>query len=462
MIATLVAAFAASSSVTAPAEAKIHSLCDISHEFTFYLDGRFHRQYIGENGNDARNWGTLSKADLSNVNLLVLPGGDPHVPYSDASIQHVLAYVRDGGSVVILADRQGGSAPPIQALTERVGVEFQPIAAKLPAQFSQRSREMPIQFGGGNTLKISDEWTSVVSDAEGKTLMARRTLGKGNVLVGIRNLFGSRPDASDPINADWIKPLLVHLASSKKIDPNRPPQSPWAELTRQVGPLTLEFHEGTKKFADDIAREYLQIRPMLVQITGVEPAPGMITKLLMLPTGGGGFSSGERIAIGAWWGDYPKNRYPMVELIGHEAGHSWVLPYPEPVWNEPIATYLGIQVGKRMGLPEAQQTLDRAIARAKEQDPDFTKVDLNAANPPNAVVWGKSYYIYESLEKEYGPGVIAKYFRAKRRLAKPGRKGYSLDDSVAVWSNAVGKDLFPWFKSLGTSVDAGKTDIPLP
>jgi len=441
---------------------QIHSLCDISHEFTFYMDGRFHRQYIGDNGVDARNWGTLSKADLSNINLLVLPGGDSHVPYSDASIRHVLAYVREGGTLVVLADRSGDSAPPVEDLTARIGLRFQAVAAQNPLKFAEPSRNDKIEFAGGNTLNVTSEWRPVVVDAANRPTMARRKLGKGNVLVGVRNLFGNRPDASDPINAVWIQPMLLQLAKDKPIDPSRPPQSPWAELTRQVGPLTLEFHEGTRKFADDIAREYLAIRPILVEITGVEPAPGMITKLLMLPTGGGGFSSGERIAIGAWWGDYPKNRYPMVELIGHEAGHSWVLPYPEPVWNEPIATYLGVQVGKRMGMPEAQQTLDRAIARAREIDPDFTKVDLNGTNPPNAVVWGKSYFIYEQLEREIGPGAMAKYFRAKRRLAKPGRKGYSMDDAVAVWSHAAGKDLFPWFRKYGTSVDAGRTDIPLP
>ena len=47
----------------------------------------------------------------------------------------------------------------------------------------------------------------------------------------------------------------------------------------------------------------------------------------------------------------------MIELIAHEAGHSWVLPHAEPLWNEPIATYLGIQVGKRLGMPEADDTL---------------------------------------------------------------------------------------------------------
>lgn len=52
---------------------KIHSVTDISHTFSFYFDGRFAMNYIHPlGGADARNWATLHKCNLSNVNLLVL------------------------------------------------------------------------------------------------------------------------------------------------------------------------------------------------------------------------------------------------------------------------------------------------------------------------------------------------------------------------------------------------------
>ena len=31
---------------------RIHSVSDISQEFTFYMDGRFHRQYLAEHGTE--------------------------------------------------------------------------------------------------------------------------------------------------------------------------------------------------------------------------------------------------------------------------------------------------------------------------------------------------------------------------------------------------------------------------
>lgn len=432
--------------------ARIHSVSDISHEFTFYMDGRFFSQYIQGNGADERNWGTLWKLDLSNANLLVLASGMTEVPYVQKSIDHVKKFVQEGGAAVILSDARGldAAALPIQPMAQAFGAEFRPEAAQIPAKRGDEE----VTFRGGGVLALKGSWTTVVKDAKDQPLLAWRTFEKGRVLVGARGLFGSNPDASDNINADWIRPLLQTLVAGKPVEASRPHQGQFAELSRQVGPLTLEYHEGTERFAEGISREYREIRPHLVAVTGVEPAPGMITRMLMLPTGGGGFSSGERIAIGAWWGDYPKNRYPMVELISHEAGHSWVLPHPEPVWNEPIATYLGIKVGARMGMEkEAVATLNSTIERARKKDPDFKSVDIGAPGAPNDVIWGKTYFIFEELEKQHGPGAMAKYFRAKRVYVPAEKRSYSLDDCVEVWSRAVKKDLFPWFRSLGIKVE---------
>lgn len=444
---------------------RIHSVCDVSTDFTFYMDGRFYSQYIAPDGADARNWGTLWKLDLTDANLLVLSSGDSPIDYVPKSIEHVKRFAASGGAVLIMASNAGYRPDQpfhIQKVAMAVGAEFLPQPAQKPLKADPLLKAGKIEFYGGGTLKLGTGWQALIVDAAGRPVLAQRPFGKGKVLLAIRGLFGHNPDASDPINAQWIKPWLQSAVAGKPVDPSRPPKGQWAELEKQVGGLTLEFHEGTQAFADEIAKEYFAIKPILTQITGVEPSKGMIVRMLMLPTGGGGFSSGERIAIGAWWGGYPKNRYPMVELISHEAGHSWVLPYPEPVWNEPIATYLGVRVGQKLGMREADETLRRTIESARNLDPDFKTVDIGAPNAPNAVVWGKSFWIFEQLRQKYGDDSLAKYFRAKRLLLKPRRAKYSLDDCVAVWSRALGEDLFPWFNSLGIKVSKANTDILVP
>ncbi|MEO0478112.1 MAG: hypothetical protein AAF196_01400 [Planctomycetota bacterium] len=443
-----------------PDPIRIHSVCDISQDFTFYMDGRFHTQYLKGVGRDARNWGSLERLDLSNVNLLVLTGGNRWIAYREEAIDHVESYVREGGTLLLMID--GADPMPSGAsVATRFGARLTEIEASLPLRTtaSLEISEDGLRFRGGRVFEHDEAFDPLLQDSERRTLLARRAFGKGHVLVGSRGLFGQRPDAKDRINADWVRPLLIECATTKPIDPKQPHRSTWVEHTRELGPLTLEFHTGTEPFAEKIAEEYVLVRPHLVAITGVEPAPGMLKRLLILPTGGGGFSSGERIAIGAFWGNYPDTRYPMVELIGHEAGHSWVLPYPEPLWNEPIATWLGIQVGKRLEMPRAQQTLERQMRLGRRHDPDFTNIDPLSEDAPRDLIWGKSYFVFEELERLHGPGALAKYFRAKRRLLTEGRDGYSMDDCVAVWSHAVEQDLFPWFRSLAFDVDASRSEL---
>jgi len=442
--------------------AVVHSVCDLSQSFSFYMDGRFARQYLEGKGRDARNWGTLHKADLSNTNLLVLTGGERQIPYSAKTVEHVVEYVAGGGGLLVMADGRGPEqAVPVADLLAPFGAAFGEAKARGPVRGFGELAEVVPTYRGGRVLELSEDWQVLAEDAEGGALLARRAHGEGRVLVGSRGLFGQRPDASDPINAEWITPLLLEAASGKAVDPKRRHRAPWAELQREVGPLTLEFHEGTAPFADAIAEEYALVRPHLVALTGVEPSPGMIKRLLILPTGGGGFSSGTRIAIGAFWGSYPEKRYPMVELIAHEAGHSWVLPHPEPLWNEPIATYLGIRTGARLEMPEAGRTLEGQIERARRHDPELTEIDPLAEGAPRDLIWGKSYFVFEELERLHGPGALARYFRAKRELVPADHPRYTFDDCVAVWSEAVQTDLFPWFKGLGFGVARERVTLEL-
>jgi hypothetical protein len=444
----------------APPPPVIHSVCDLSQRFSFYMDGRFHAQYLKEVGRDARNWGSLELLDLANVNLLVLTGGDPRLPYADAALDHVENFVRGGGTVLMMADG-GEPSPPGEAFVERFHASLMrdPADARAFRPHVDREQRIELDFRGGSLLGLGGGWEILAEDQGGRGLCGRLRLDRGWLVFGSRGLFGQAPDASDPLNAEWVTALLLDCTRAKPIDPKLPHRSTWAEMTKEIGPLTLEFHAGTARFADRIAEEYLTIRPHLVALTGVEPSPGMITRLLILPTGGGGFSSGERIAIGAWWGDYPAQRYPMVELIGHEAGHSWVLPHAEPLWNEPIATWLGIRVGMRLGMPAAEMALASQIAAARALDPAWDAIDPLAPGAPRDLVWGKSFHVFEELERLHGPGAMAKYFTAKRRLLASARAAYTMDDCVAVWSVAVGTDLFPWFRSLAFDVDPARSDL---
>jgi len=444
-------------------DSRIHCVTDISHEFTFYFDGRFGKNYVAPNGVDVRNWGTLHKYDCSNVNLLVLQSSASPCPYLPEDVNAVWKLLSEGGGVVALGDHalfRKQEEYRLNALVNRFGAEFVDESAQKPLKgYSILEKEIIDSYSPKIIeLEQPSDWEVLVKDAMGHVVMARRRVGKGCLVVASRSLCGHKPDASDPINDSWWKPLLEQISANKPVDSKHRPKHQMPENQTQRERLPIQYSDYMKPYADAIYAVYDKCFPVIQEVMGVPPSEGMLTNLILLPTGAGGFSSGSSIGLAAWWGGFPEKKYGMVELISHESTHSWVQPFTEPMWNEGIATYVGILVGRKMELEaDADAALEGWIKDAKRYDADMTKFDLaNGKDVPHAVRMAKLMWIFEQLRKEK-PDIVARYFQAKRKLATPDKiKRYTADDSVAVLSIAMGRDLFPWFRSLGITVDRSK------
>lgn len=467
--ASLLLALGASAQMT-PAPL-IHSVTDLSHEFSFYADGRFATQYLdAERGDvDVRNWGTLAKFDLSNANLLVLMSGASPCAYTEADIAHVREFLEAGGGVVALGSYARWGTDPdygLNALTGAFGGRFAEEQAATPLNGAPMTEDA-VEFTGGSILELDEatQWMALMSDAQGRPVLAGRQVGKGALMLASRGLAGQRPDASDAINRGWWTRALSYVAGGKAVEKGNTPPDHWCgvDIDLEKDGLRVGTSEYLLPWADAIYDVYAQVRPTMEGILGVPPSEGMLSRLVLLASGGGGFSAGPTIGIAAWWGNFPAERYGMVELLSHEATHSWVLPHPEPLWNEGIATYVGILAGRELGLEEdANATLEGWINGAKQHDPEMTELDIaHGDNIPHVVGMAKPMWIWEQLRAER-PDALARYFQAKRRLIEPDRAAFTADDSVALVSIAMERDMFPWFRSLGVTVDRAKTDLPVP
>ena len=447
---------------------RIHCVTDISHEFTFYFDGRFGKNYVAENGIDVRNWGTLHKYDFSNVNLLILQSSASPCSYLPEDIKAIRKFLMEGGGVIVLGDYaifRKEKEYKLNALARDFGAEFVNERAEKPLKGYSALSDKKIESYSARTIKLEKPllWRVLVKDSRERVVMAWRRVGKGRLVVASRSLCGRNPNASDPINDNWWKPLLKRISANKTVDPKHRPKNQMPENQTQRERLPIQYSDYIKSYADAIYGVYDECFPVIQEVMGVPPSEGMLTKLILLPTGGGGFSSGSSIGLAAWWGNFPEKKYGMVELISHESTHSWVHPFTEPMWNEGIATYVGILVGRKMGLEEdANKTLQNWIKGARRHDPDMTKYDLaKGRDVPHAVRMAKPMWIFEQLRKEK-PDIVARYFQTKRKLATRDKiKKYTADDSVAVLSIAVGRDLFAWFQSLGITVDRSEAQIEM-
>ena len=137
----------------------------------------------------------------------------------------------------------------------------------------------------------------LIADAKGYPVLARRKIGKGMLIVASRDLCGHRPDASDPINADWWKPLLVELSAGKPVDPKRRPRNQMPENQTDRDRLPIQYSDYMKPYADAIYGVYDKCFPVIEKVMGVPPSKGMLTKLILLPTGGGGFNPNKKAKI---------------------------------------------------------------------------------------------------------------------------------------------------------------------
>ena len=452
-----------------PQSGRVHCVTDISHDFSFYFDGRFGGNYVSPDGVNVQNWGTLHKCDLSFANLLILQSSASPCPYVPEDVKAVRKFLEEGGAVVALGDYALFRKETVYHLNEMAtafGAEFVNERAEKPLKGCLTLEKETIEGYSPKTIQLrkASDWQVLVKDGKDRVVMAQRRVGKGRLVVASRALCGQNPNASDPINAAWWKPLLKQISANKPVERYRPPKTQMPENRTERGRLPIQYNDYMKPYADSIYAVYDECFPVIQKTMGVPPSEGMLSTLILLPTGGGGYSSGSTIGLGTWWGDFPEKKYGMVELISHESTHSWVLPFGEPLWNEGIATYVGILVGRQLGLEkDANDTLDGWIKSAKRDDPDMTKCDLaNGRGLPHEVAMAKPMWIFEQLRKEK-PDIVARYFQAKRKLAAPDKiTRYTADDSVAVLSAAMGRDLFPWFQSLGITVDRNKAQIKTP
>lgn len=449
----------------------IHAIVDLGHEFTFYADGRFHKQYLPDQPY-ASSWGALYHYDLSNANLLILLGCDSHLEYVPRDVTAIRQFLRRGGGVVLLGS--AGSKGQ-NDLARQFGCEFT-ASTRTPLKAASEQITGGIE-GGGERLSLErpELWQVLVKDADDAPVLATRDIGKGTLLVGARGLAGQNPNAEDDINASWWQPLLVKLAAGKSVDAGQRPRTRGiAELEQhqQLGSITLRYSDYLEPYAQSMADIYLRCRPVIEQRMGVPLSEGMASEIGLLATGGGGFSSGRTLGLAVFWGGFPDREDSMIEFITHESVHSWVLPFAE-IWNEPIATYVGNLVMIDMGhAEEAQRRIEATIERASRIDPTMKLYDLNGQGPPEAskldggeannIHWGKTYWIFEQLRRE-DPQIVAHYFQTKRRLAIPDKiQRYDEHTTVAVLSIALKRDMFPWFREHGIPVFADKSQIPFP
>lgn len=440
---------------------QINSIVDLAHGFSFYGDGRFSTQYT-PNQPWARNLASFKVLDLpnANANLLVLFEPDRQAPFTKEDRAIVKEFVKAGGLVVALADARNSG---LAALLSDFGLT--PAGAGKGKPQAEVAWGMAQSRGAPGIFRIAKglEHSVYVKDEAGNPVVVAVKQGEGFLIAIPRNMVSQDPGSRDKdFNADWIRPMIEKHIVKEVPKGSRPKGRDFAQqdFRESVNGVTFHYNAYLAPYYAAMKEIVQTTTPLIEKRMGVPLAGSNASEVALLATGGGGFSSGRLIALAVFWEDFPKKREGMVEFLTHESIHSWVLPFPE-VWNEPIATYVGDLVMMDAGYPEeGVRRIRDTIRRATRLDPGMAAYDLGGksavpgksdlkAGDANDMHWGKTFWIFEELRKE-NPTILADYFQAKRRLADPAKiKRYGINETVAVMSHAMKRDMFGWFAERG-------------
>lgn len=177
----------------------------------------------------------------------------------------------------------------------------------------------------------------------------------------------------------------------------------------------------------------------------------------------GGLSGGTSISIAG----LNEEEWRLTGVLGHEVGHKLLGGCNVSV-SEAFAEWMNARGLAAAGFTkESREKTDSHVADFLKADPRHNTLDI--ADPmtdikQSAACQGKWIWILGQLQDKYGNDFIRKYLTALRQevtLTGPARKRLpngkqaklTMADHVRAFSKAAGRDLTPWFRELGITVE---------
>jgi hypothetical protein len=324
-------------------------------------------------------------------------------------------------------------------------------------------------------LDLGPDWESVEQGADGGTVIARRTFGKGCVvLVGNLGLLHVEDNDADEVKAAKRKRLGKIMtwgaAGSKPVGGEpRLPDAMWGgggiypELEQRVGSLVVYYARNQKGDLLDTVRNDLpavgkQLQAWLPSEVRDEPM------FLVLSAGGGG-----GWAVNAYLpkevGIISLEPIGVISVFAHELAHTMAGP-PNDKGGVAAQWPQGNQgeshAGWFQGKIVAKYTDDKTVKdcnRLFDIDPTGSAIDLAAPESEvnkkfgNGAEWLKIWWVFQKLDERYGPTWYPRWRWVQyTRWADTPDKQLTWDETVEDMSIAVGEDLFPFFRKIGTTL----------
>ena len=407
-------------------------------------------------------------------NVVIIPAGSPNLQqFLPEEIDVLKTFVRNGGGMIIVAARPAN---------EEVAKTWS--FNKLLDSFGASVLSTREQTDSGNyaELKLSADWEPLEKGNSGGVVRAKRTFEKGRILIleddAVLCSSNTRDrEAGEEIakTAQRRQELVSWVAGGK------PPVGGEATLpqpraggggiypdqeTRTEGIVAYyaknQIPELLQVVKDDLPKATEWIYERLPSVKPDEP----VTFILSAGTGGG-WAVNVRLPkeVGIISGD----RYGVVGIFAHEQAHTMRGPTnakggygASPAHDLSGEAHAGWFQGKVWAV-YFEKDRDKSnrncnnILNNKEKFLafDFTKHYQNDSDPQfgKDFGWIKLWWVWQKLDDKYGPTWYPRWYwvRATRWQDSEGKK-QSWEETIEDMSIAVGEDLFPFFKKIGTTL----------
>lgn len=399
------------------------------------------------------------------------PKSQEYLPDEIAALK---AFVAAGGGLVMVGGR----------VTNADDLRNWPLN-KLAREFGASFSSETDTFGKirACALRLDREWDHRIKGAKGETLAARRVYGKGRVvLMSSSSMIDFRDDnASDEVKQDRESALVdaikaaalgsAPVGGAGRLPRERAGGGPiYPELEMRVGNVVVYYAKNQKKELLDAVEKEMPLAKKKIEQWLPSLPPDEPMYLIVSAGGGGGWAVNAYLPKET--GVISLTPNGLLSVFGHELAHTMGGPpntrgelagnWPQGNQGESHAGWFQGKINALFDPGKANEA-NRNCNSMFKWDKQGNALDL--AMDPGALrdkwgkgkEWTKIWYVWQKLDDRYGPTWYPRWRLVQHtRWKDDPKRRLSWDETVEDMSIAVGEDLFPFFKKIGTTLDKSR------
>lgn len=409
-------------------------------------------------------------------NVVIAFQADPRAQrYLPEEVEALDAFVRTGGGLVLL-----GSF--VRDDTRRKEWPLNKLAGKFGAAFTAEADVLD-----GATMSIvrtSPEWETLRTGEGGRPVVAARPYGKGRVLiVGSVRYFerfkGQPGEARAESGGDDPLATLIKRAAAgsepvggtRRLPTEAAGGGPiYPESSRRIGNVVVYYAKNQNADLLECIEDDMPLIKSKVEGWLPSPPPEEPMHLILSAGGGGGWAVNAYLPKEV--GIISLTKSGVLSVFAHELAHTMSGPVNdkgEMAGNWPHGNRGESHAGWFQGKAAALATGERVSHhpnRLYDFDKDATELDLALPSDQMREKWGKGkewtkiWWVWQKLDDRYGPTWYPRWrwVQYTRWKDEPDRR-LTWDETVEDMSIAVGEDLFPFFRRIGTTLEKDRFPV---